>query len=280
MAEQTYGADLRAALDRAGNLLCVGIDPVMERLPGILQSESPGEALKRFGLGVVEAVAGVAGVVKPQSACFERFGSAGYRAMERVIGAACDAGLVVILDAKRGDIGSTAAHYAAGAVSIGAHAITVNAYMGRSAVEPFLDAGLGVHALVRTSNPDSDEFQTLGIADGGTLAERMAALVHDLGTVRTGGVGAVIGATKDADELARLRAIMPDAPVLVPGYGAQGGDLGAIRALKRSGATGAGDIGVIVNASRSVLFGEAGHDWIAGIRERASAHADAIGTLG
>ncbi|MEM7629937.1 MAG: orotidine-5'-phosphate decarboxylase [Planctomycetota bacterium] len=283
-ASHPYSGALAEALDRAGNLLCVGIDPVLERLPSELAAGEPGEALERFGLGVVEAVTGVVGVVKPQSACFERFGSAGYRAMERVIGAARAAGLVVILDAKRGDIGSTAAHYAAGAAGLGAQAITVNAYMGRSAVEPFLDAGLGVHVLVRTSNPDSDEIQLERLESGGTLGQRMARLVHDLGGA-SGRVGAVVGATKDAAELAALRVLMSEAPVLVPGYGAQGGDLGAIAALRREGARSPGTAGVIVNASRSVLYPPAGvrdepGSWIAGIAERARAHADAIGVLG
>ncbi|MEM9560448.1 MAG: orotidine-5'-phosphate decarboxylase [Planctomycetota bacterium] len=286
-ASHPYSGTLAEALDRAGNLLCVGIDPVLERLPSELAAGEPGEALERFGLGVVEAVTGLVGVVKPQSACFERFGSAGYRAMERVIGAARAAGLVVILDAKRGDIGSTAAHYAAGAAGLGAQAITVNAYMGRSAVEPFLDAGLGVHVLVRTSNPDSDEIQLERLESGGTLGQRMARLVHDLGGVSgsaLGRVGAVVGATKDAAELAALRVLMPEAPVLVPGYGAQGGDLGAIAALRREGARSPGTAGVIVNASRSVLYPRAGvrdepGSWIRGVAARARAHADAIGVL-
>lgn len=279
-----YEHTLTDALDRVGNVLCVGIDPVLERLPPVLRGLEPGEALERFGLGVVEAVAGIAGVVKPQSACFERFGSEGYRAMERVIAGAREAGLVVVLDAKRGDIGSTAAHYAAGALAMGANAITVNAYMGRSAVRPFVEAGLGVHALVRTSNPDSDEIQLERLEGGGTVGQRLARLVHELG------VGAVVGATKDAGELADLRALMPRATVLVPGYGAQGGDLGAIRALVRDGASGAGNVGVLVNASRSVLYpaGDAAGDedagaartgWVEGIARRAREHASEIGDL-
>ncbi len=275
-------ADLLAdSIDRAGSPVCVGLDPVVGRLPEALAGyDDEAERVEHFCTGVVEAVAGVVGVVKPQSACFERFGSAGVAVLERVIARAREAGLFVILDVKRGDIGSTAAHYAAAATGLGAHAVTVNAYMGASSIEPFLDAGLMVFVLVRTSNPDSGVIQGEALARGGTLAEHTARLVHELGRAHVGerglsGVGAVVGATR-ADEGAALRELMPDTPFLVPGVGTQGGRTEDLAPMARP-ATSAGGLGLVVNASRSVLFagdGTDGRDWNERVRARAKALAD------
>ncbi len=258
-----YSDRLCAAIDEAGTPACVGIDPVLERLPPGIGATTDLDRLRAFCLGVVEAVAGVVPAIKPQSACYERFGSAGVAVLEAVCARAKELGLVVVLDVKRGDIGSTADHYAAAAVGMGADAVTVNGYMGRSAVEPFLKsprgAGLGVYVLVRTSNPDSDELQADRLGSGETVAERMAAIVGDLGSGRLGArgtsqVGAVVGATKSAGEVAALRALMPDAPILVPGVGAQGGTIAQVTPLVRAGAATLGEAGVLINASRSVIF--------------------------
>ncbi len=151
--------------------------------------------------------------------------------------------------------------------------------MGRSAVEPFVESGLGVYVLVRTSNPDSDELQTEPLVSGGTVAQRMASVVHDLGRSSRGqrglsDVGAVVGATKRADEVEELRGLMPDAPVLVPGVGAQGGTIEQVRPLVRAGSRSIGEAGVLINASRSVLFsGEGGSDWVSSVRAAAEAFA-------
>jgi len=253
---------LVAAIDRAGAPACVGIDPVLERLPDAVRDAAGSEtdAVRAFCLGVLDALdPGTVPVVKPQSACFERFGSAGVAVLEDVIARARDRGFFVVLDVKRGDIGSTAAHYAAAAAGMGADAVTVNAYMGPSAVTPFLDAGLMVYLLVRTSNPDSDRVQTGRLVGGGTVAEHMARLVDELGSDHLGdsglsAVGAVVGATKSAADGAALRELMPNAPLLVPGVGAQGGTVGEARPLCRPGATTPGGLGVLINASRSVLY--------------------------
>ncbi|MEZ6319335.1 MAG: orotidine-5'-phosphate decarboxylase [Phycisphaerales bacterium] len=271
---------LVAAIDRVGTPACVGVDPVLERLPAAVRDADPAAAIERFGVGVVEAVAGVVAAVKPQSGCFERFGSAGVRALERVVHRARELGLVVVLDAKRGDIGSTSAHYAAAASGMGADWITVNAYLGMSGIEPFLDAGLGVFALVRTSNPDSDALQAAALASGGTVAGRVAQQIAELGASRVGAsglsaVGAVVGATKAGEELAGLRAVMPDVPCLVPGVGAQGGACADVRPLARAGASSMGAAGVVINASRSVLYpgGDSGN-WQEAIASAARAFAD------
>lgn len=265
---------LDAAIAAIGSPACVGLDPSPERLPREFAGLPPPDAAERFCLGVIEACAGVVPAVKPQSACFERFGSDGVRALERVCAAAASAGLVVILDAKRGDIGLSTEHYAAAAARLGAHAITVNGYLGVPAVEPFLRAGLGVFVLARTSNPEGDSIQSARLADGRRIAELVADEIAALGTRWMGrcgrsSVGAVVGATK-ASEARSLRGRMPDQPFLIPGYGAQGGTADDVRALLDSRAG-----GVIVNASRSVIFafepGASG--WTASIRAAASSFA-------
>jgi len=279
--------ELCRALDSAGTPGCVGLDPVLARIPEPVRRAAAGEAdaIGRFCVGVLESIAGVVGVVKPQSACFERFGSAGYAALERTVAHAKELGFVVVLDAKRGDIGSSAEHYAAGAKSMGADWITVSPYMGPSSIEPFLDAGLGVFALCRTSNPDSDRLQSLD-AGGGTLAQHTASMLSEMGSDRLGvrglsDLGAVVGATKSAEDGENLRGRMPEQLLLVPGVGAQGGTAEQVRPLARPGATSIATLGVVVNASRSVLYPDAarGTSWQGDVRAAAEAFARSLGTL-
>jgi orotidine-5'-phosphate decarboxylase len=273
-------------LNRSGSAACVGLDPVLERLPPGLGSE-PDLAIEAFCKGVIDSVRGKIGAIKPQSACFERYGSAGFRALERTISHAKQAGMWVVLDAKRGDIGISAEHYAAAAAGMGADSITVNAYLGPSTVEPYLAAGLAVFALVRTSNPDSDLIQSVRCENGQTVAEMLACHMARLGQKHTGrsgvsAVGAVVGATKAADAAA-LRSIMPHQTFLIPGYGAQGGTLADVRGMSRPSATVIGTKGVLVAASRSVIYpmptyGE-GTDWRAAISGAASVFASEISTI-
>lgn len=267
----SYPTLLASALARTP--ACVGLDPVLERLPAPIRAEhwEPTRAIEHFCRGVLDALVEgstpTISIVKPQAACFERYGSLGWGVLERTVRHARDLGLLVILDAKRGDIGVSADHYAAAASGLGAHAITVNGYLGPETVEPYLAAGLGVFLLVRTSNPGSDVVQSHRLADGRTVAEMMADHAHALaGTLTapaTGGpaqvppplsaVGAVVGATK-ADEGPELRRRLPDTPLLVPGYGAQGGTAEDVRRLIRPGARTSSEAGVIVNSSRGVLY--------------------------
>lgn len=259
---QTFSAHLSDALARTA--ACVGLDPVLERLPEAVRAEhwEPTRAIEQFCRGVLAALAEggspAVSIVKPQSACFERYGSPGWGVLERIVRQARDMGLLVILDAKRGDIGISGEHYAAAAAALGAHAITVNAYLGPETVEPYLAAGLGVFVLVRTSNPGSDVVQGRALSDGRTVAGMMAQHVELLGRSRghrgvLSSVGAVVGATKAAEGRA-LRELMPDTPFLVPGYGAQGGTADDVRTLVRPGATGPATAGVVVNSSRAVLY--------------------------
>ncbi len=285
--DQHFADRLAGAIDDAGTPLCVGIDPTPERLPAALTAltTDPAELMAAFCIGVVDSVAGIAPAVKPQSACFERLGSMGVGVLEHTIARARQRGLIVVLDAKRGDIGSTARHYAAGACVIGADAVTLNPYMGRSAIEPFLEAGLGAFALARTSNPDSDEIQSARLANGASVGEHVASVIADLGAGHIGArglsdLGAVVGATKSSDG-ARLRAIMPDQFFLVPGVGAQGGTVDDVRALLRPGASTPGELGVLVNASRSVIYAptEQGETWTDAISRAARSLGDELRSL-
>ena len=278
---------LAAAIDRAGSPACVGLDPVFASLPSAVRDAagSEADACERFCRGVLDAVAGVVGVVKPQAACFERYGSAGVAVLERVVDHARRLGLVVIYDAKRGDIGSSADHYAAGARSLGADWITVSPYMGPSTIEPFLAAGLGVFALCRTSNPDSDRLQTLD-AHGRTVAEHTAVMIAEIGvrSIGSSGVsalGAVVGATKSGADGARLREVMPGQFLLVPGVGAQGGTAEEVRPLARPGGEGPGSLGVVVNASRSVLYPAGGDHgrWADAVSDAARSFAASLSVI-
>ncbi len=253
----------------------MGLDPVLERLPKEILGRFPGpaEAIERFSLELLDAVAGIVPAVKPQAACFERYGAAGYAAMERVI-ASARGRFSVILDWKRGDIGISSSHYAAGATAMGAEWVTANAYLGLDGVRPFLEAGLGVFALVRTSNPDGDRVQSARLADGSTVADAVARLVAEEGGRHRGecglsALGAVVGATKAADA-ARLRHLMPEQPFLVPGYGAQGAGAAEAAACFRSDGRGA-----IVTASRSVIYAFEPGDpaWAESVRKAAGSFA-------
>ncbi|MCB9838051.1 MAG: orotidine-5'-phosphate decarboxylase [Phycisphaeraceae bacterium] len=277
-ADRGHFADrLCSAIERTGTPACVGLDPVVERLPRSIIDESNNEAdaIERFSAGVIDAVAGLVPAVKLQSACYERWGSTGFATLERVSRQALSKGLLVILDAKRGDIGVSAGHYASAAFgAIGADAVTVSAYMGPDTVDPFLAPGYadrGVFALVRTSNPGSDSVQSRRLEDGRTVAQMIADHVATLGERSIGergysSVGAVVAATKP-DDAAALRKRMPHQVFLVPGYGAQGGTAETVRALFN------GDgMGALVTASRSVIygFGEGDADWTQGVRRAAA----------
>jgi orotidine-5'-phosphate decarboxylase len=211
-------------------------------------------AIERFCSGIVEAVAEHAVAVKPQLAFFEQAGHHGLAAAERVCDLARERGLLVIADGKRGDIGSTAEAYAAaylaprqGAPPF-ADALTVNPYLGGDSLEPFAEAcrasGGLAFVLVRTSNPGGADVQELELADGSRVWERVARIVASLAPV----AGAVVGATQPG-AVARARELMPEATFLLPGVGAQGGDVAALGA-----AVGPGPAGGLVSASRSVLY--------------------------
>ena len=271
------------AIARTGAPICVGLDPVVERIPGADASSDVVRAvaaIRSFSLHVLDAVAGVVPCVKLQSACFERYGPTGVAAADEVIAAARERDLQVVLDAKRGDIGISAAHYAAAAFersSACADWITISPYLGDDAMRPFVRDGHGAFALVRTSNPGGTALQGSRLADGRTVAELVAGIVAELGRESIGAsgfsaLGAVVGATH-ADDVARLRAAMPEQMLLVPGYGAQGGGADDIRACFHPGGRGA-----IITASRSIIYPEvaAGADWSGAVRAAAQRMADDV----
>lgn len=234
----SFGVRLRAAMDAHGPL-CVGIDPHAALLEqwGLTQNA---DGLRSFGLAVVDAAAGRAAVVKPQVAFFERFGSKGFAALEDVIASARSAGLLVLADAKRGDIGSTMAGYASAWLEPGAalesDAVTVSPYLGpdslRETITTAIRAGKGVFVLAATSNPEATSLQTartvdVAAGDEQTVAQRV---VRDVtwanGSVAfegaLGPVGVVIGATVDRTEVGIGDRDLVGTPILAPGFGAQG----------------------------------------------------------
>jgi orotidine-5'-phosphate decarboxylase len=230
-AAASFGARLATALD--ASRLCVGIDPH----PFLLDAwglDRDAVGLERFGRTVVEAAAGRVGIVKPQVAFFEALGSAGFAALERVLADARAAGLVVIGDAKRGDIGSTNDGYASAWLTPGSplevDALTVTAYTGVGALSGVFDtataAGKGLFVLAATSNPESQTVQTATTAAGDTVAAHVATEVaeRNAGADPLGSFGLVIGATKRLADygLDSADARLGSTPVLAPGYGVQG----------------------------------------------------------
>lgn len=248
-----FGDALAAAVAARESHVVLGLDPAPARV-----GDDPA-AVRAFCRDVVAAAGPACAAVKPQVAYFERLGAAGWDALWDVAGAAAAAGLLVIMDAKRGDIDVTAAAYADGLLRGPVSAVTVNPMMGSDAVAPFVErarqAGRGVFCLVRTSNPGAADLEDLPLADGRPWHEAVASLVARAGDAGVGDsglsdVGAVVGATAP-QHLERLRTLMPSQPFLIPGVGAQGGrpgDLGAAFAVHRAGA--------VVNASRSIIFAD------------------------
>ncbi|MFC6903611.1 orotidine-5'-phosphate decarboxylase [Halalkalicoccus tibetensis] len=230
------------------SVLCVGLDPDPSRLPDHLRDRD----LPRwaFNRRIIDATHEHAAAYKPNAAFYED--DDGWRALTETIAYAHGKGVPVVLDAKRADIGNTARQYA-GLVGDRAHAadaITVNPYMGRDSLEPFLSReGAGVFVLCRTSNPGGSDLQDLELASGEAVYERVAALA-DLWN-GNGNVGLVVGATAP-EELEELREQVPDLPFLVPGVGSQGGDAEA--AVEFGLAEGVG----LVNSSRGIIFAAEG----------------------
>ncbi|MFU2487095.1 orotidine-5'-phosphate decarboxylase [Thauera sp. WH-1] len=264
---------LEAAWQQRNSLLCVGLDPDPARFPAHLQGR-PG-AIFTFCKAIIDATADLVCCFKPQIAYF-----AAHRAedqLEALIAHihAAHPDTPVILDAKRGDIGSTAEQYAIEAFErFKADAITVNPYMGRDSVDPYLAyPDKGVILLCRTSNPGGSDLQFLEVdAPRG----RMKLYEHVARTVAedwnaSGNCGLVVGATFPA-EIARVRALTGDMPLLVPGIGAQGGDIAATLAAGRT-AQGAG---LMINSSRAILYASRGEDFAEAARRVALETRDAI----
>ena len=245
---------LGARWDRASSLVCVGLDPEPAKFPPRFAGDA--DAVFAFCRDIVDATAEFACAFKPQIAHFAARGAED--ALSRLIAHvhAAHPGIPVILDAKRGDIGSTAQHYAAEAFDrYRADAVTANPYLGRDSVQPFLDrADKGVVILCRTSNAGAGDFQDL-VIDGRPLYQRVAERVARDWNGR-GNCALVVGATWPA-QLREVRAIVGDMPLLIPGIGAQGGD---VQATVNAGRTADGT-GMMINSSRAILYASNGEDF-------------------
>jgi len=272
---EPFGARLAAAVEARGSQVVVGVDPdparlwpsagdrapearaLLEVAEGDPRSETAVAVLAHC-LALIEAAAPACVAAKPQLAFFEQLGSFGWRALEHVCAHARAHGLLVLADAKRGDVPSTAAAYSRAltgpAPGLQADAITANPLMGRDALAPLIDGarerGAGVFLLVRTSNPGADDVLDLVLANGRPLWEQLARMTAELGGATAPGaladVGAVTGATRP-EHLARMRELMPSTPFLLPGIGAQGGDVAAL-----APAFAPGRAAGLVTASRSI----------------------------
>ena len=265
-------AKLRARSERSGSMLCVGLDSALERLPARFTDENqPQLAFNRW---IVEETLPYVAAYKPNLAFYEARGAAGWAELAETMAflRAQAPDVFTVADAKRADIGSTNAGYVSGILDeLGFDAITVQPYLGREALSPFLEREDKVAiVLCRTSNPGAGELQDLAV-DGAPLWEVVATRVRDEWNVN-GNCMLVVGATYPA-ELARVRELCPDLPFLVPGVGAQGGDVEAVIA----GGLDANGGGLLINASRSVIFA---HDPAAEARATRDAIAGAVAARG
>jgi orotidine-5'-phosphate decarboxylase len=263
VATLTFADRLAAEVERKRSQLVVGLDPVRDLLPVELRGD-----VARFCCGIVDAVAPHAVAVKPQLAFFELLGAEGMAAFGEVCGYARRAGLLVIADGKRGDIGSTARAYSAAYLegeTPTADALTVNPWLGRESVEPYLAAarryGAGIFCIVKTSNAGGD-VQDVTLSDGSLMWQHVAKQVAEWGAEVVGetglsSVGAVVGATYPR-AVGEARKLMPQAVLLLPGVGAQGGSPAELARAFTSGPASA-----LVNVSRSAIyaFRESGADF-------------------
>ncbi len=268
---------IEAIIDKK-SVVDVGLDPRLGQIPSHLKEEAKkefgegfeaaGSAFFEFNKRIIDEIESQIPIIKPQMAFYEQYGKAGVEAFYKTVKYGQKKGLLVIADAKRNDIGSTAKAYAAALLGevdledgkkpgLDADCLTVNAYLGTDGVKPFTDAckqfGKGIFVLVKTSNPSSGDIQDKELKDGGTVFELMAEFVKEWGAETIGekgysSVGAVVGATYP-EQAKTLREIMPKAFFLVPGYGAQGG--GAKDVLPCFNDDG---LGAIVSSSRGITF--------------------------
>ncbi|HVY83889.1 MAG TPA: orotidine-5'-phosphate decarboxylase [Caulobacterales bacterium] len=265
--------------------LCVGLDPLPDRIPALFGEGVA--AIRTFGEAIIDIAAEHAAVIKPQLGFFEPFGAEGFAAAQALCAHARTKGLIVLLDAKRGDIGTTAEGYARAAFGVGgfnADAVTVNPYLGRDSLEPFLKTAeqqkRGVVVLVRTSNPGARDLQDLDVG-GAPLWRRVGEMIAPeaprlQGESGWSGLMAVAGATYP-DEARALRQTLPNSLFLVPGYGAQGAS--AVDAVAGFVKGPRGLEGGVVSSSRAVLYPAAAQDaatlpaWRAAIAEAMRAAA-------
>ncbi len=281
--EKNFGDRLIKAVKSKGNPVCVGLDPRLNQVPNYIKRKvleggdltpmrAAAESILEFNKGIIDEIADIVPVVKPQIAFYELFGHDGVWAYQETLKYCKDKGLLTIADAKRGDIGSTAEAYSRaflGEVELfegedevimpafDADSLTINAYLGWDGVKPFVEEcrryGKGIFALVKTSNPSSGDLQDLELHEGGSVYELLGQLMDSWGSDEIGEegysfVGAVVGATYP-EQAVKLRKLMPNSIFLVPGYGAQGGTAEDVLPCFNSDG-----LGAVVNSSRGIIF--------------------------
>jgi orotidine-5'-phosphate decarboxylase len=269
----TFNQQLQSAWASQGSMLCIGFDPDPKRLPASLQGKPDG--IFEFCREIADATADLVCAFKPQFAYF-----ASQRAeaqLEKLITHLKNKypDIPVILDSKRGDIGSTADHYALEAFErYGADAVTVNPYMGFDTIEPYLKhPGKGVIVLCRTSNPGGSDLQFLKVAPNHDALYLHVAKLAAQEWNSSGQISLVVGATFP-EEIAKVRAIVGEMPLLIPGIGAQGGDIDAtVKAGRIAGAPGTG---MIINSSRAILYASSDNDFAQAARAVAQSTRDAL----
>ena len=257
----SFGDRLIQQIESKNSRCVVGLDPRVDQMPVFLRESGPYAAITAFHELVIDAVADLVPAVKPQLAFFEQYGVVGMQAFENTVLKAKQRGLLVIADGKRNDISSTAEAYAnayLGPDAFDCDALTVTPYLGRDSLMPFVEAcrkhNKGLFVILKTSNPGSKDFEDQPLAaTGRPLYEKIGGVLNELGDDLVGAsgyssIGAVIGATFP-EEGRRLRALMPKALILVPGYGAQGGSAtAAAECFNEDG------LGAIVNSSRGITY--------------------------
>jgi len=294
-------------ISQLNNPTVVGLDPRLAQIPEFIKEEAVDEfgetkeaaaaAILEFNKGIIDAISDIVSAVKPQIAFYEYYGYEGLKAYEDTVSYAQEKEMLVIGDAKRNDIGSTATAYAAAHIGtidlfdeevpgINADALTITPYLGTDGITPFTkvcqEQGKGIFVLVRTSNPSADEIQGQALGDH-LMDEHVATLVEGWGREVIGdsgfsSVGAVIGATYP-EEARVLRNLMPNQIFLVPGYGAQGGGAEDVKPCFHDNGTGA-----IVNSSRGIIFayekqGKSGEAYAEAAREAAESMKEDLGKL-
>jgi len=265
----TFKDKLKEAQQRNGSWLCVGLDPVIERLPTDVRSAP--DPLLAFGRAIVEHTSDLVCAYKPNLGFWLAAGAPGLEALQQLMGEMPNH-IPVILDGKFNDVGHTAEAYARAAFEIlGADAVTANPYLGLDTLRPFLSAAdRGVFLLARTSNPSAPDLQDVSV-DGEPLYRRVSQLADGWDEQLAGTCGLVVGATYP-QELSIVRDIAPRLPFLIPGIGAQGGNLE--QAVLHGPSAEA--VGPVINSSRGIIYASSGPDFAEAAREAAAATRESI----
>jgi len=264
----SFSEKLKSAIQRTGGCLCVGLDVDLAKLPAGLSKDSQGALT--FCQAVIESTKDIAAAYKPNLAFFESMGTEGLKVLEQIRASIPD-NAILIMDAKRGDIGNTSQAYAkAFYENLKSDSVTLSPYMGKDSVEPFLDyPGTCSFVLCLTSNPSSSDFQLQTLQNGQKLYEWVAQTAIGWEKGKKGEVGLVLGATQ-TQYLKDLRKLAPDTVFLVPGVGTQGGDLQGVLKEGRAG----NGYGILVNVSRQVLYASSGSDYALASRREAQKLVD------